>query len=145
MGFVGVADATTCNGEVLLIPSVGLVIMSGKSFDPPGGGTCAGGAGSGLVCGDHVIGTGGVEGLLGGEGGGVVPLFMLPLPLPQLVGNASSPTKINVPKTERNGARLQLEVNKTIPSDPQKFAEKQPAAMSGTTDWMTAGGVTVKT
>jgi len=41
---------------------MGLETESGKSFDPDGGGTCAGGAGSGLDEGDQVIGTGGVEG-----------------------------------------------------------------------------------
>lgn len=62
MGFWGVADATTVTGDVTVAPSVGLVTESGKSFDPGGGGTCAGGAGSGLEEGDHVIETGGVEG-----------------------------------------------------------------------------------
>jgi len=38
---------------------MGLETESGKSFDPGGGGTCAGGAGSGLEEGDQVIGTGG--------------------------------------------------------------------------------------
>ena len=62
MGFCGVADATTDRGDVTVAPSVGLETESGKSFDPAGGGTCAGGAGNGLDEGDHVIGTGGVEG-----------------------------------------------------------------------------------
>ncbi len=62
MGFLGVAEATTFNGEVAVAPSVGLEIASGKSLEPAGGGTCAGGAGSGLDAGDHVIGTGGVDG-----------------------------------------------------------------------------------
>jgi hypothetical protein len=38
-------------------------MASGKSFDPAGGGTCAGGAGRGLVPGVHVIGTAGAKGL----------------------------------------------------------------------------------
>ena len=62
MGFLGVADATTFIGDVTVTPSVGFEIVSGKSFEPGGGGTCAGGAGNELVDGDHVIGTGGVEG-----------------------------------------------------------------------------------
>lgn len=62
MGFFGLAEATTFAGEVTVPPSVGLEMVSGKSLDPAGGGTCAGGAGSGLVCGDQLIGTGGVEG-----------------------------------------------------------------------------------
>ena len=62
MGFFGVAEATTVIGEVEVVPSVGLEIVRGKSFDPAGGGTCAGGAGRGLEDGDHVIGTGGVDG-----------------------------------------------------------------------------------
>jgi len=55
MGFFGVADAVTLNGEVTLEPSSGFATDSGKSFDPGGGGTCAGGAGNLLVDGDHVI------------------------------------------------------------------------------------------
>ena len=62
IGFVGVAEATTVRGEVTVAPVVGLEIVRGKSSDPLGGGTCAGGAGRGLVCGVHVMGTGGVEG-----------------------------------------------------------------------------------
>ena len=62
MGFWGVADATSFTGDVTVAPSVGLETESGKSFDPDGGGTCAGGAGSGLDEGDQVTGTGGVEG-----------------------------------------------------------------------------------
>jgi len=62
MGFVGVALATTLTGDVKLAPSTGSEIVNGKSLDPAGGGTCAGGAGNGLDCGDHVIGTGGVVG-----------------------------------------------------------------------------------
>jgi len=69
IGFFGVAEATTMAGEVTVAPSDGLEIVSGKSFEAVGGGTCAGGAGSGLVCGDHVIGTGGVDGA--GDGGGL--------------------------------------------------------------------------
>jgi hypothetical protein len=66
MGFFGVADATTLMGEVTLAAAVGFETVNGKSFDPvpqdefPG--SCAIGAGSVLVLGDHVIGTGGVEG-----------------------------------------------------------------------------------
>jgi|SRR5215471_3463145 len=78
MGFFGVAEATTFKGDVRLLPSVGFEIVSGKSFEPAGGGTCAGGAGSLLVDGDHVIGTGGVEGYPGC--GGVVPDVVLLLP-----------------------------------------------------------------
>jgi len=62
MGFFGVADAVTLKGEVTLEPSSGIATESGKSFDPGGGGTCAGGAGSGLVDGDQLIGTGGTDG-----------------------------------------------------------------------------------
>ena len=61
MGFFGVAEAATLKGEVTLAPSVGLEIVSGKSFEPAGGGVAVG-AGSLLVLGDHVIGTGGVDG-----------------------------------------------------------------------------------
>ena len=53
------ALATTLIGEVTVSPSIGLEIVSGKSLEPAGGGTCAGGAGNGLLCGDHVIGAGG--------------------------------------------------------------------------------------
>jgi len=62
MGFFGLALATRLIGDVTVPPSVGLEIVSGKSLEPAGGGTCAAGAGSGLVCGDQVMGTGGVEG-----------------------------------------------------------------------------------
>ncbi|MGA2354128.1 MAG: hypothetical protein ABSG02_06505 [Terriglobales bacterium] len=62
IGFFGVAEATTLMGEVRLTPLVGLETVSGKSSDGVGGGTWAGGAGRGLVLGDHVIGTGGTDG-----------------------------------------------------------------------------------
>jgi len=62
IGFLGFALATTVTGEVRLSPVVGLETVSGKSFEAGGGGTCACGAGSGLVLGLHVIGTGGTEG-----------------------------------------------------------------------------------
>ena len=66
MGFFGVAEATTLTGEVMLAPAVGFETVKGKSFDPlpqaESAGFSAIGAGSALVLGDHVIGTGGVEG-----------------------------------------------------------------------------------
>ena len=62
MGFLGFAAATTLIGDVTVPPSVGLEMVSGKSLEPAGGGTWAEGAGSGLVCGDQVIATGGVDG-----------------------------------------------------------------------------------
>jgi len=62
MGFFGVAVATTLIGEVRLTPAVGFETVNGKSVDGVGGGTWAGGAGNGLVLGDHVIGTGGTAG-----------------------------------------------------------------------------------
>ena len=70
MGFFGVALAATCMGDVTLDLSSGSATLSGKLFDPFGyggvqvdcGGSHAGGAGKGLVCGVHVIGTGGVAG-----------------------------------------------------------------------------------
>ena len=62
MGFFGVAEAVTLNGELTLEPSNGFATDKGKSFDPAGGGSWAGGAGRGLVDGDQVMGTGGVEG-----------------------------------------------------------------------------------
>ncbi|MFZ0563206.1 MAG: hypothetical protein WBX02_04065 [Terriglobales bacterium] len=65
IGLVGVAEATTLIGEVRLTPDAGLETVSGKSVDGVGGGTCAGGAGSGLVLGDHVMGTGGTDGYVG--------------------------------------------------------------------------------
>ena len=69
IGFLGVAEATTVTGEVVVAPSVGLEIVRGKSLEAPGGGCCAGGAGSGLDWGDQVTGTGGVDGLVGWDGG----------------------------------------------------------------------------
>jgi len=80
IGFFGLAEATIVAGEVTVAPSDGLEIVSGKSFEAVGGGTCAGGAGSGLVCGVHVIGTGGVDGTVGGGGlfgGGVVVVVVV--------------------------------------------------------------------
>jgi hypothetical protein len=68
IGLEGCAEATTLIGEVNVAPAVGLETVKGKSFDPGGGGTWAGGAGSGLVDGDHVMGTGGTLGRFGGFG-----------------------------------------------------------------------------
>jgi len=64
IGFLGDADATTFTGEVTVVLISGLETVSGKSFEPPMGGTVvvASGAGSGLVAGDQLIATGGVEG-----------------------------------------------------------------------------------
>lgn len=84
IGFVGVAEATTFNGDVNEPPVVGLVTVSGKSLEPGGGGIWAGGAGSGLVCGDHEIVTGGVDGYVGCEGVVVVvavEVALVPHPL----------------------------------------------------------------
>src|SRR6201988_4019114 len=80
MGFFGVAVATTFIGEVVVALLRGLETLSGKSFDPLGsggvqvevGGSQAGGAGNKLVLGDHVIGTGGVDGYDGCAGGAEV-------------------------------------------------------------------------
>jgi len=77
MGFWGVADATTVTGDVSVAPFVGLETVSGKSFDPGGGGTWAGGAGSGLDVGDQVIGTGGVEGYPGCDGAAGDEVFLV--------------------------------------------------------------------
>ena len=60
------ADATTLIGEVRVALAVGLETERGKSLEPvPQSvllGATAVGAGNELVEGDHVIGTGGVEG-----------------------------------------------------------------------------------
>lgn len=95
MGFFGVADATTVIGDVVVALLVGLETVRGKSFDPLGsggvqvevGGSQAGGAGNLLLLGDHVIGTGGVDGYDGCAGGGaevgavvVVVLEFVPQP-----------------------------------------------------------------
>src|SRR5579863_1803405 len=69
MGLSGVAEAITLAGEFTVVPSPGLEIVSGKSELGGGGGSCAGGAGSELVPGDHVGGVGDGEG--DGEGEGV--------------------------------------------------------------------------
>jgi hypothetical protein len=75
IGFVGVAEATTLIGDVRVTFADGLETVSGKSLDPlpqpASSGATAVGAGSGLVEGDHVIGTGGVEGYVGDDGLGV--------------------------------------------------------------------------
>jgi hypothetical protein len=62
IGFFGCAEATTLIGDVTVEEFVGLETVRGKSVDPFGGGTCGEGAGKSLELGDHVIGTGGVEG-----------------------------------------------------------------------------------
>src|ERR1700704_2970606 len=97
IGFFGLADATTAAGEVTVAPSDGLEIVRGKSFEADGGGTCAGGAGSGLVCGVHVIGTGGVDGTVGGAGlfggGVVVVVVFVALPQPASIRLAASKTR----------------------------------------------------
>ena len=66
MGFFGVAEATTLMGEVTVAAAAGFETVKGKSFDPfpqaEFAGSCAIGAGSVLALGDHVTGTGGVEG-----------------------------------------------------------------------------------
>lgn len=72
MGFLGVALATTFIGDVTLALAVGFETLKGKSFDPFFQGavlsSSAGGAGSGLLDGDHVMASGGMEGKLGCEG-----------------------------------------------------------------------------
>lgn len=96
MGFFGVADATTVIGEVVVALLMGLETVRGKSFDPLGsggvqlevGGLHAGGAGNWLVLGDHVIGTGGVDGYEGCAGGvevvgGIVVVVVVLEPVPQ--------------------------------------------------------------
>jgi hypothetical protein len=65
MGFFGFAEAMTLIGEVTVEEFEGLEIVRGKSSDPCGGGTCGDGAGKSLELGDHVIGTGGVDGYVG--------------------------------------------------------------------------------
>lgn len=66
------------NGDVTVDPSVGFETLSGKSLEGVGGGTCAGGAGKGLVDGVHVIGTAGANGNSGCGGGGVVLALLEP-------------------------------------------------------------------
>jgi hypothetical protein len=102
IGFFGFAKATIVAGEVTVAPSDGLEIIKGKSFDAVGGGTSAGGAGSGLVCGDHVIGTGGVDGTGDGGGlpvggGGVVVVVVFGVLLPQPVS-----TRLHASRTKRS-------------------------------------------
>lgn len=91
MGFVGEAVAVTVSGEVNVPPSVGLETLRGKSLEPGGGGTCAGGAGNGLVCGVHVIATGGTDGSEGCVGGGNEVVFE---ELPHPVSNAAHANKV---------------------------------------------------
>lgn len=64
---LGVEEAITLAGEFTVVPSPGLVMVSGKPDDGGGGGSSAGGAGNELVFGDHVEG----EGVGVGEGAGV--------------------------------------------------------------------------
>ena len=77
MGFLGLALATTFIGDVTLPLATGLATLKGKSLDPFFHGavvsSSAGGAGRGLLWGDHVIGSGGMDGKFGcvGAVGGV--------------------------------------------------------------------------
>src|SRR5580704_783228 len=93
IGFVGVAEAVMVSGEVTVAPSLRLEIVKGKSFDPAGGGTCAAGAGNGLLEGDHVIGTGGANGSVGWDG--VVVVVILEFD-PQEDSNAQRATSRNM-------------------------------------------------
>jgi hypothetical protein len=66
MGFLGLALAITFIGDVMLAFPTGLATLNGKSLDPFFQGavvsSSAGGAGRGLLWGDHVIGSGGMDG-----------------------------------------------------------------------------------
>src|SRR5947209_738280 len=105
MGFGGVAEATTLNGEVTLAEAVGFDTVSGKSFEPVPhaavDGLSAVGAGSLLVLGVQVIGTGGVVGKEGagvGVGVGVgVGLFVAVELEPQPASSKLSPINIDNP------------------------------------------------
>lgn len=70
MGLLGVEEAITFAGEFTVVPLPGLLMVSGKPADGGGGGSCAGGAGKGLVVDDHVGGVGGGVGEGAGDGGG---------------------------------------------------------------------------
>jgi hypothetical protein len=106
MGFFGVAEATTLMGEVMLDAAVGFETVNGKSFDPAPqaefAGSCAIGAGSVLVLGDHVMGAGGVEGKEGcdgvGVGAGVVGVGVLGVPQPDTTELKT--IKSNVPRID---------------------------------------------
>ncbi len=91
MGFFGEAEAITFKGDVTVDPSIGLETLSGKSLEGVGGGTCAGGAGKGLVEGVQVMGTAGAKGRFG-WGGGVV---VLALPEPHPANTAVAATNEN--------------------------------------------------
>ena len=71
MGFEGEAEATTCTGELTVAPLEGLETDSGNDSSAGGGGSIAGGAGSGLVVGSQVTGMGGGVGEGIGVGAGV--------------------------------------------------------------------------
>ena len=82
IGFAGEAFATTWTGELTVVLFSGLATSNEKSFEPVNTGgsvVFAGGAGSGLVEGDHVMGTAGVEGKLG-CGGALIELEPDPHP-----------------------------------------------------------------
>lgn len=126
IGFFGVAVATTLTGDVSDVPSTGFEIVKGKSFDPAGGGTCAGGAGSGLVCGDHVIATGGVDGydgLVGCDGVGADTVFdvLLPHPLEIKVKTVTATTT----QTAETRRESPIAVANTNISFPTSCAEQQ--------------------
>lgn len=141
------AEATTVAGEGTVPPFVGLEIVRGKSLEPLGGGSIAGGAGRGLDCGDQVIGTGGVDGLLGCDGAvGVVGVVgvevvvvvfcLLPVPHPlRITITANKSTNSNVDRTWR--ARQSGPVNARVSViyfshlNEVKYKQKHPAAASG--------------
>jgi hypothetical protein len=109
IGLVGEADATTVAGELTVPPSVGLDIVNGKSLEPFGsgaaqveiGGEQAGGAGYGLLFGAHVIGTAGVAGYDGCDGGAVATVVVGILGVPH--AEEAIPTPIAVSSKSRAG------------------------------------------
>src|SRR5437588_12192636 len=95
MGFFGVALATTFIGEVTLAFATGLATLSGKSFDPffQGAVVSSSAGGAGVVKsleGDHVMGSGGMEGKFGcaGAGGVGIGVVVLLVPVPQEIRRA---------------------------------------------------------
>jgi hypothetical protein len=110
-------EATTLMGKVMLAAAVGFETVNGKSFDlfPQAelAGSCAIGAGSVLVLGDQVIGTGGVEWERRlrrvGVGAGVVGVGVLGVPQPdktELKANKSNVPRIGSTLRRANSARM---------------------------------------
>lgn len=137
MGFFGVAFATTFNGEVTFAFATGLETVNGKSFDPffQGAVVSSSAGGAGVVKsldGDHVIGSGGIDGKLGCAGAeGGTGFFVVPVP--QEIRRAIAVKSTKGSTTPRH-ARGEQEVTSTL------MAQTSIEFPTGTATAATSGG-----